>query len=144
MIVYIIVVLMLIYESIVDLKKKYIHLWPVLVTGLMGGVINMSIYGIKASGIMAGAAVGGILLLMAFVSRQQIGYGDAVVFLALGMCLGPVTALWVLWLSMLAAGVAGTVGIIRKKHGWRSQLPYMPFVTVGYIVLLPFIWMGQV
>lgn len=139
MIVYIIVILMLIYESVVDIKKKYIHIWPVAVAGIMGAALNVGMYGVKASDIIGGAAVGGILLLMAFVSRQQIGFGDAAVFLTLGLCLGPVRALWVLWLSMLAAGIVGIVGILRKKHGWRSQLPYIPFVTACYFVLLPFI-----
>ena len=139
MIVYIIVILMLIYESVVDIKKKYIHIWPVAAAGIMGAALNVGIYGVKASDIAGGAAVGGILLLMAFVSRQQIGYGDAAVFLALGVCLGPVRALWVLWLSMLAAGIVGIVGILRKKHGWRSQMPYVPFVTAGYFMLLPYI-----
>lgn len=139
MIVYIIVGLMLVYESVVDIRRKYVHIWPVAVTGFAGAMLNLSIYGIKAAFIIGGAAIGGMLLLMAFVSRQQIGYGDAAVFLALGMCLGPVNVLWILWISMLAAGAMGIVGIFRKKHGWRSKLPYIPFVSVGYIVLLPFI-----
>ena len=139
MIVYILVILMLIYESVIDIKKKYIHIWPVVAAGIMGAMLNVGIYGAKVSDIIGGAAVGGVLLLMAFISHQQIGYGDAVVFLVLGVCLGPVRVLWVLWISMLAAGIVGIVGILRKKHGWRSQLSYIPFVTAGYFVLLPFI-----
>lgn len=141
MIVYIMVALMLIYESIVDIKKRYIHIRPVVVTGLLGGILNIALYGHKTDFLLEGAAVGGILLLMAFASRQQIGYGDAVVFISLGICLGPAGALWVLWLSMVGTAVAGLVKLIRKKGGWHSKLPYIPFVTSGYMVLLPFMFM---
>ena len=72
----------------------------------------------------------------AWVSKQRIGYGDAVIFMVLGMCLEPVRVLGILWISMLMAGVYGIVKIIAFNKSRSLALPYIPFVTIVYVGML--------
>lgn len=68
--------------------------------------------------------------------KQRIGYGDAVIFMVLGMCLEPVRVLGILWISMLMAGVYGIVKIIAFNKSRSLALPYIPFVTIVYVGML--------
>lgn len=80
--------------------------------------------------------IGYFLALLAWVSKQRIGYGDAVIFMVLGMCLEPVRVLGILWISMLMAGVYGIVKIIAFNKSRSLALPYIPFVTIVYVGML--------
>ena len=83
-----------------------------------------------------GIILGIFLALLAWVSKQRIGYGDAVIFMVLGMCLEPVRVLGILWISMLMAGVYGIVKIIAFNKSRSLALPYIPFVTIVYVGML--------
>ena len=68
------------------------------------------------------------------ISRERIGYGDGIIFLVLGACVEPSVVLWVLWISMLAAGIMGGILIIAGKRGREKPIPYIPFVASAYML----------
>ena len=83
-----VVLLFLGTEAMVDYKKRTVSLWSCmgallaalafnLVSGRMG-IVQMS----------AGCVTGALILLMSFISKQQIGCGDGVVLAVIGMWLG--------------------------------------------------------
>ena len=134
MVVYIAVFAMLLYESIVDIRTKSIDIVAAVPVGIMGGFLNIFVYGNNKRYVL-GAAVGIALILAAWISRQSIGYGDGIIFTVIGLCLEPERVVWLLWLSMTAAGIYGAVGIITKRRGADSSMPFVPFITGGYMVL---------
>ena len=128
------VLALLIYESIVDIRRLRINIIPAVMVGAFGLLMNVLVYK-RPVWWMAGLAVGIVLLLAALISRERIGYGDGVIFLVLGVCVEPVSVLWILWLSMLAAGIVGCVGVIRGKRDRKSAVPYIPFVLAAYVAV---------
>lgn len=129
-----VVLALLIYESVVDIRRLKINIIPAAVVGVFGLLMNTLVYK-RPVWWMAGLAVGLVLLLAALVSRERIGYGDGIIFLVLGVCVEPESVLWILWLSMLAAGIVGCVGVIRGKRDRKSAMPYIPFVLAAYVAV---------
>lgn len=76
------------------------------------------------------------LLLLSFMTRHGIGYGDVKMFAWLGFCMGFSDAYSILFYSALAAAAAGAYLLLVKKEEKRKQLPFAPFVYAGcYLVL---------
>ena len=90
-----------------------------------------------AADLLGGCLVGAALVLLAWVTRQQIGYGDGLLFAVTGIFLGFFENLLLLIASLFpAAFFAGVLFLKKKKKGYR--FPFVPFVLVGYVLLLGF------
>lgn len=135
MALYIIVCVLLLYESVIDIKTHRINIIPVVIIGAAGVIMNILVYK-RPIWWMSGALIGLVLLAAAAVSGQRIGYGDGIVYLTLGVCIEPLSVLWILWLSMLSAGVTGGIGIIRGRAERGREIPYIPYVAVSYMVIV--------
>ncbi len=135
MAVYIITLVFLVYESVVDIRKKKIDVRAAAVAGVFDMIFGLAVYGHRISNIIFGAGVGILLIVCAWISRQRIGYGDGIVFIVLGMCMEPEKVLGILWGSMLLAGIYGTIKIMALKKSRSYALPFIPFVTAVYVVV---------
>lgn len=75
------------------------------------------------------------LLLLSFITRHGIGYGDVKMFAWLGFCLGLSDTYNILFYSVLAAAITGVYLLLIKKADRKKELPFAPFVYVGcYLV----------
>ena len=90
MVTYLIVMCMLIYESVIDIRYKKIDVRAVIAACAVSIPVGCFFYGHTGINILYGIILGIFLALLAWVSKQRIGYGDAVIFMVLGMCLEPV------------------------------------------------------
>ena len=79
-------------------------------------------------GICAGIGVGVLFLLVSKVTEEAIGYGDSVAIMILGGYLG----FWKV-VGVLAAGVCS---VILAFRGRVKTMPFFPFLTLGYILML--------
>lgn len=134
----IMVLVLLVYESIVDMKRRQVNIIPMALAGAVGIFVNYLFYERGIVWLAAGAGLGMLLLVLCFLSRQRIGYGDGLLFVTLGLCLGAAECLWLIWTSMIAAAFAGCVSALRKKQNLKVAIPYLPFVTVCFLAMLPF------
>ncbi|MBR1742158.1 MAG: hypothetical protein IJ733_09900 [Lachnospiraceae bacterium] len=75
-------------------------------------------------------------LLAGKASRGQIGSGDAFVFLMTGMELGFIKSLWLIYLSFFFAFFAAAFFFFIRKKGKRYEIPFVPFISLAYAVLL--------
>jgi len=90
-------------------------------------------------GILIGGLIGFIVLgLLAYGSHgKAMGYGDPILGLLLGITFGPVGIVLVLALAFLLGGFIGGILMCFKKKGFKSLLPFAPFlVTSSLIVFL--------
>lgn len=75
------------------------------------------------------------LLLLSFLTRRGIGYGDVKLFAWIGYSVGLLDAYSILFYSALAAAIAGAYLLLVKKAGKKTELPFAPFVYIGcYLV----------
>ncbi len=130
-----IVLLLLAVSSMEDLRSMKIYM-PPLYTALTLGMI-WAIFGDSELFLyrLAGLLSGGLLLLLAFLSREAIGLGDAALFLVLGIWLGLWESLLLLTASLVLAALAGIFLWIRKKS-MKQAFPFVPFVLIAYVLML--------
>lgn len=110
--------------------------WPVCVppswTGSPLNFINSLIALLAGGGIMIFWAAAGKLLF----KKESIGAGDIKLAAMTGIFLGLQNTLLALFLSFLAATIAGISMILLKKARMDSRLPFAPFLTIGALISL--------
>ena len=98
-----------------DYKLKRIRLVVVNCFAILGVVFHL-IYGrISWIDMLGGASVGVVLLVIGYLTKEKIGYGDGILFVATGIYLGFWNNLILLWLSTSLAGIYGIVLMLLKK-----------------------------
>ena len=123
-----------------DIKIKRIRLVVVNAFAILGIVFHLIYERISWVDMLGGAAVGVVLLIVGYVSKERIGYGDGLLFMATGIYLGFWNNLVLLWLSTTLAGIYGLILMLLKKKKKEDEIPLVPFVLAVYVVSL--IWSG--
>jgi leader peptidase (prepilin peptidase)/N-methyltransferase len=81
-------------------------------------------------------AGGGLLLLIAVLSRGGMGGGDVKFSFVLGIWLGWPDILLALFLSFVIGGVAGAWLLVTGSRGRKEMIPFGPFICVGALLAL--------
>ena len=83
-----------------------------------------------------GVGVGLVLLLTAYVSREQVGTGDAWIFFVSGIFLGVEDNMKLLLCSVIICGIYGTGMLLLKRRSRKERIAFAPFVLGGEVLLL--------
>lgn len=123
--------------SVWDWRKKSIPL-PLIVFGMVAGCL-VSTYQVCMryvlwQEVLVAVVPGALLLLLAYVTREQIGYGDGLVLLVLGFLLGWRCSWFAFVTSQLLAGVCALCLLVSKKIGRKTRIAYIPFLFAGIIL----------
>ena len=89
-----------------------------------------------------GLLAGGAIIIIALISRQQIGLGDGVILSVCGFCLG-----WKRWVllflgAMILFLVVGTCGILFAKQKTKKSVPFVPYLWIAFMIELLWIQGG--
>lgn len=130
---------LLLIGSIYDWKYCNLPVW-ILVAGGVGGVAGI-LYTLlceKRSPVEVGLAllpgIGAVLL--AYVTHEQIGYGDGVFLLCIGGCLGKERTMMIVMAALSGICVVSILLLICKKVGKNSRIPFVPFLALGCVLVL--------
>ncbi|WP_111765206.1 prepilin peptidase [Nakamurella deserti] len=88
---------------------------------------------------VAGAAVGGLFLLLATLRPDAMGRGDAKLAFGLGIALGYVSwpaVLLGMFGGFLAGSLVGLAGVVTRRFGLRSAIAFGPALLLGCWVVL--------
>ena len=80
--------------------------------------------------------VGLLLLLISKCTKEAIGYGDSLMILLLGMYLGGMRVLLVLFWASFLAGICSLFLLLGRKRKKKEALPFLPFLAVSYLGVL--------
>lgn len=127
------VLIMTAYE---DWKYKTIRTSVLCVSGAAGIVLHLYNMPNDSRDMILGAAVGVGIWVLAAVSGERIGKGDGALFTVSGIFLGFEKNLALFLTALFLAGIAAffllTIG--RKERSY--QIPFVPFVLAGYLMVL--------
>lgn len=117
--------------SIIDVATQKI---PIVVLLFMAGVgVVCTVMEQKAVSSVAIALIPGIVLLaVAFLTKQQIGYGDAVVIILMGLFVTADIICSALVMGLSIAGVLSVIMIAFRKSNLKKQIAFTPFLLLGY------------
>ena len=125
--------LLLVMCSVSDFKKKTMPAVLLIVFSItvLGFVIFGDSVGVRLR--VGGAVLGILFLLISKCTKEAIGYGDSWLILLLGIQLGYLEAISVLFAASLLAAVASL--FILWKCNWKrdTSLPFVPFLCISYL-----------
>jgi len=108
--------------SVEDIKEQQLFMPAILELGLSGWIYALNTNHTPA------LTPGLFLLIVGHLTKEQIGYGDAFLVLALGMWMTDIQILLILIVGMIFSIVFAVC--FRKK-----ELPFVPFLTAAYLTL---------
>ena len=139
----------LFYFAWTDFQTKRIKVRDLLVLAVLGLIIKiLSLFCQKEQNFLEicktefllnlpeAMLVGGVLFLIAKITREQVGIGDAFVFCVTGIFLDFVQNLTLLIGTFLLVGMLSLVWLIRKKKGKHDSIAMMPFTLAAYVVFI--------
>lgn len=116
-----------------DLCSRKVYRWIVLLylaVAVMGRLIAGTDSDIRV--LAVDLLPGFCCLLLAWATRQGIGYGDAMLILACSLSVGWRVCMEMVLSTFLLAGVASLLMLIRYR-GRKKELPFVPFLLVAWV-----------
>jgi leader peptidase (prepilin peptidase)/N-methyltransferase len=139
------ILVILIISSIEDIRKKEVLLWEIIACAMLS--LSSAVYGFVSknpdmAGILLSLIPGGLMLFLAFATRQSIGYGDGLIVLAAGPSLGLYKLLFVMAIAFFASSIFSGLLVAFKRAGKKTRIPFVPFLALGtgLMLFLPAGW----
>lgn len=133
-----VVLTLLAVECVSDIKSKSISLLRQLVFFVIAIALNILFSYQSIGSVMGGMAIGGALFLFSYVTKEGVGYGDCLIFLVIGTYVGFIKNMELLFVSLVLSAIVGIAISLWKKKSLNMQIPFVPFILAGYLILTIF------
>ncbi len=137
------------YLAHIDWKTQFIYkrdLWILALSGLILKFSLLFIQGkqnileVNISGelikTLSAMLIGGILWLIALLTKEQVGLGDAYLFCVTGIFLDYVQNLRLLLGTLFLVGIFCAGEILIKKKGKNESVAMVPFTLTAYVLFV--------
>lgn len=119
-----------------DIRTRTIPVW-ILVPAASAVVFSYIYHGVeKWQSPVAGAAIGVVFLLISKITGEGIGYGDSLTILVLGLAFGWRRLVEILCTAFCILFISAIVLCCRKRVTRKDSLPFLPYLTGGYVIWL--------
>ena len=123
----------LIVASLLDIWKKQISVTITVLMGLSEIVIKIVNHNIQVSSMLS--LIPGILCLVyAWLSHEQIGYGDGLLLLAVGCYLDLSDMIGLCTLALSITGIYALIMLLIMKKDKKYEIPFAPFLLTGFCI----------
>lgn len=122
--------------SVSDIRKKSFPVW-MLGIGVVGaaGVLCLEMAAGRVVGVsILKSVLPGLLFLLIAAVTKNMGYGDGMVLILLGLMRGQKHCVTALMLGMLVISFFAVVVLILRRAGRNTRLPFLPFLSVGWVI----------
>lgn len=132
-------VALLIVVAFIDLEHQIIPNKVNLFGFISGITLNLFIGNLSLLNMFLGFLVsGGLLFLIALLSRGGMGHGDIKFAAVMGIFLGWQLVLLALLIAFILGGLGGIALLALKKKGRKDMIPFGPFLVLGSLVSVLF------
>lgn len=128
-----IVLLLLGMCSVSDCKKRTIPVTLLIILSVAVTVFALICDGISMRLRVGGALMGILFLLISKCTKEAIGYGDSWLILLLGIHMGYLRAIGVLFAASLLAGIASLFFLWKCNWKKTATLPFVPFLSISFL-----------
>lgn len=137
----VIVSLFLLVATVKDIRKKEISIRFLVIWFLSFCTYILSVSLLKKDFYLIKEAILGIIpgiasLILSYVSKEQIGYGDGLVLILLGMIEGYQKVIFIFLCGIFFLSIFSGVALCVKKFSKKYKVPFIPFLLAGYLVVL--------
>ena len=85
------------------------------------------------AGILTGVIPGCIGLLLAWMTREAFGYGDAFLILGCGISLGLAGCMELVVWAFFFSGIWSLVLLVLRRADRKREIPFVPFLMMGFV-----------
>ena len=136
MLVYCVSLLLLALLAAEDIREKKISAGIIMAFAL-GAVLYQMVLGCFFwREAMISLLPGCMLILVSFLTKESIGYGDGALVMTLGLWTGGRFALGVMLIGIMLSGVYGLCCLLKRR---RDPIPFVPFLLLGMEVMLIYV-----
>jgi len=134
-VIYLAVALVMIICTIADIKRKEVSVWLFVLLGITT-IIGCILCGEQRGYMIVAGVVPGILLvILAKITEQSIGYGDGIILAEIGLITGVGKCMLILAAALAMAGIFSLAIVVIKKVDKRHKIPFVPFMTAAYMAV---------
>ena len=134
----IIIILYLLFCSYTDIKKRQIYIPPtlfIICLTLLFKIIYIS-FSLESLGLFLLSFIPGlIMLLISYITRENIGYGDSILLGLCSLCVGIWNGFFIIMTSFIYSAIFSLFLLIRGKNS-KETIPFVPFIFLGTITYL--------
>ena len=123
-------------SSYLDLRYKIVRINWCCWFALFCALYQVGICHIGIGSIVGGAALGGIVWILSYITKEAIGRGDGILLTSLGIGLGFRQGIQIFMLGLFFIMLAGIMLVVIKKISLKERIPFVPFLFLGEAVLL--------
>lgn len=123
----------LLWESVEDIKSRKLSIYPLGVFCMAGIFLRLFYEKGGMTDMLCGMSMGIIMLVLAKVTGEAIGYGDGMVILICGIYSGWKETLLILYFAFVLVMIFSFGAIIRKGFCRDMSIPFVPCVFWGYL-----------
>lgn len=119
--------------SLQDIKEKSLSIKMLVVSGAFSLALSLLFDQISYECRIAAMLPGMAVFVLAFLTKEQIGYGDAACLAVLGNVVSADILFGAMMGGLLLLSACSIVLLVKKRADRRTTLPFIPFLTAGLI-----------
>ncbi len=127
---------MFLYLSFEDIRKKTIPVIPMMFWGIAGVIMHLYYGRLELISMVSGMLPGLVAYILSIVSREKIGKGDAILLIVTGVYMGFWANIMMLWTGLIIAAIAGVMMLVFFKKSRGYELPFVPFLFAGFLLVM--------
>lgn len=120
-------------NGVLDIRERRISLLVTAGYGILG-LIFVIWDGNALKGLCLSLIPGALCLVLAWLSRERVGYGDGLLLLAIGFYLSCDDMVLLCMTAIIGAGICALILLAFFHKGKNYEIPFIPFVFLGYLV----------
>lgn len=132
-----IVIAILLLITIIDIRTKIIPN-KFIILGVAVGVITLILdNGSSIVDALLGFIIcGGMIAIISFITKGDIGMGDAKLFACIGVFFGLQTTLGIMLIATIISGLSGLILLALGKANRKTVLPFAPFIFAATMFVI--------
>lgn len=123
----------LFFCSIQDIREKQLSVKMLVLSGVLFFALSLFFDRISFAERMGNMLPGMAAFVIAFFTKEQVGYGDAACLIVLGNVLSVDILMGAVMGGLLSLSLCGAVLFLRKKADRKTTLPFAPFLMAGVL-----------
>ena len=131
-IVHICLIIILGVICVFDIKRKKIPVYMLIILAAAGIISNFTIGEFDIEKRIIAMLPGLILLIVSMITKQQIGYGDGLIILIMGLYIDIDDILSIVLSSFLLSSIAAIILMTVFKKKKNFEMAFSPFLLIGY------------
>lgn len=130
-------ILLLLYlgvGSLFDIREKRIPIIWILFGLIIGGTKVCVVPFDTLGDVIFSISPGVVVIFLAWVCKKHIGTADGIAIMVIGMILGGDICVVIVCLALCEESFVGIFMIIFGKAKKETELPFFPFLGIGYLI----------